>query len=100
MDAAGRARQALLVDPMLEPINFGFVAFARPAMREVRRALPEAEMLMGTGNLTELTDADSLGVTAMLLGICSELCDPQRAGRAGQPATRAARSRSTTPRAA
>ena len=28
---------------------------------------------MGTGNLTELTDADSQGVTAALLGICSEL---------------------------
>jgi dihydropteroate synthase len=28
---------------------------------------------MGTGNLTELTDADSAGVTAMLLGVCSEL---------------------------
>jgi len=28
---------------------------------------------MGTGNLTELTDADSVGVTALLLGICSEL---------------------------
>ena len=40
---------------------------------EVRRRLPEAEILMGTGNLTELTDADSGGVTAVLLGICSEL---------------------------
>jgi dihydropteroate synthase len=30
-------------------------------------------MLMGTGNLTELTDADSGGMTAALLGICSEL---------------------------
>ena len=28
---------------------------------------------MGTGNLTELTDADSTGVTAMLMGIVSEL---------------------------
>ena len=28
---------------------------------------------MGTGNLTELTDADSQGVTALLAGICSEL---------------------------
>jgi dihydropteroate synthase len=28
---------------------------------------------MGTGNLTELTDADSGGMTAALLGICSEL---------------------------
>jgi len=35
--------------------------------------LPAAEILMGTGNLTELTDADSDGVTAALLGICSEL---------------------------
>ena len=34
---------------------------------------PTAEILMGTGNLTELTDADSGGVTATLLGICSEL---------------------------
>src|SRR6202041_3783509 len=40
---------------------------------EARARLPEAEMLMGTGNLTELTDADSVGVTALLLGICSEL---------------------------
>jgi dihydropteroate synthase len=30
-------------------------------------------MLMGTGNLTELTDADSGGITAALLGVCSEL---------------------------
>ncbi len=30
-------------------------------------------MMMGTGNLTELTDADSAGVTALLLGLCSEL---------------------------
>ncbi len=28
---------------------------------------------MGTGNLTELTDADSSGVTAVLAGLCSEL---------------------------
>lgn len=39
----------------------------------VRRRWPDVEILMGTGNLTELTDADSLGVTALLLGMCSEL---------------------------
>ena len=43
------------------------------ALSRGRARLPEAEMLMGTGNLTELTDADSVGVTALLLGICSEL---------------------------
>jgi dihydropteroate synthase-like protein len=40
---------------------------------ELRGRLPAAEILMGTGNMTELTDADSDGVTAILLGICSEL---------------------------
>jgi dihydropteroate synthase len=40
---------------------------------EVRRRLPDVEILMGTGNLTELTDADSGGITAALVGICSEL---------------------------
>jgi len=40
---------------------------------QVRRERPDAEMLMGTGNLTELTDADTTGITAVLLGIASEL---------------------------
>lgn len=69
MEAAGRA---YICDPILDPIHFGFtVSLLRYA--EFRRARPDAEMLMGTGNLTELTDADSAGVTALLLGIASEL---------------------------
>ncbi len=40
---------------------------------ETRRRWPGIEMMMGTGNLTELTEADSLGVTALLVGMCSEL---------------------------
>jgi dihydropteroate synthase-like protein len=63
---------AAILDPVLDPIHFGF-AESLSRYREVRSRLPEAEMLMGTGNLTELTDADSAGVTALLLGICSEL---------------------------
>jgi dihydropteroate synthase len=39
----------------------------------LRRKRPDAEILMGTGNLTELTDADTTGITAVLLGIASEL---------------------------
>src|SRR5262245_53475587 len=69
--AARRGIQAIL-DPILDPIHFGFMAsLARYA--ELRRRLPESEILMGTGNLTELTDADSGGITAALLGICSDL---------------------------
>ncbi len=30
-------------------------------------------MFMGIGNLTELTEADSTGVTALLIGFCQEL---------------------------
>jgi len=61
-----------ILDPILDPIHFGFMnSLVRYA--ELRRLLPAAEILMGTGNLTELTDADSDGVTATLLGICSEL---------------------------
>jgi dihydropteroate synthase-like protein len=63
---------AAILDPVLDPIHFGF-AESLSRYREVRARLPEAEMLMGSGNLTELTDADSVGVTALLLGICSEL---------------------------
>jgi dihydropteroate synthase-like protein len=71
-EAAERRGLKTILDPILDPIHFGFMAsLARYA--ELRRALPDAEMLMGTGNLTELTDADSGGVTATLLGICSEL---------------------------
>ena len=40
---------------------------------ELRRRLPEVEMLMGVGNLTELTDADTTGITMMLMGMVSEL---------------------------
>jgi dihydropteroate synthase-like protein len=69
LDAKGRA---YLADPVLDPINFGFTeSLGRYA--EVRRKRPNAEILMGTGNLTELTDADTTGITAVLLGVASEL---------------------------
>ena len=69
--AAARGLPCLL-DPILDPIHAGFTASLGRYAR-LRERLPDAEMLMGTGNLTELTDADSAGVTALLLGVCSEL---------------------------
>ena len=70
-EAERRGIRAIL-DPVLDPIHFGF-ADSLARYRDLRARLPNAEILMGTGNLTELTDADSVGVTAILLGICSEL---------------------------
>ena len=61
-----------LIDPILEPIGFGFMA-SLERYAEVRRRYPDAEMLMGIGNLTELTAADSTGVNALLIAICQEL---------------------------
>jgi dihydropteroate synthase len=61
-----------IADPILDPIHFGFTASIE-RYAELRRQRPDVEILMGTGNLTELTDADSQGLTATLLGIASEL---------------------------
>jgi dihydropteroate synthase len=61
-----------LIDPILEPIGFGFMA-SLERYAEVRRRHPKAAMLMGIGNLTELTAADSTGVNALLIAICEEL---------------------------
>ena len=61
-----------LIDPILEPIGFGFMA-SLERYADVRRRYPEAEMLMGIGNLTELTAADSTGVNALLIAVCQEL---------------------------
>jgi len=64
--------RACILDPVLEPIPFGFTA---SLMRygELRRRLPEARILMGVGNLTELTEADTAGVNAVLFGVIAEL---------------------------
>jgi dihydropteroate synthase-like protein len=71
-EAADRRGISAILDAILDPIHFGFTA-SLSRYAELRRRLPDAEILMGTGNLTELTDADSGGVTAALLGMCSEL---------------------------
>jgi dihydropteroate synthase-like protein len=69
MDKKGRD---YLADPILEPIHFGFTE-SLVRYRDLRRKLPDVKILMGTGNLTELTEADTLGVQAVLMGIISEL---------------------------
>lgn len=69
LDGKGRD---YLVDPILDPIHFGFTE-SLVRYHEVRRRHPQAQILMGVGNLTELTHADTAGMNALLLGICSEL---------------------------
>jgi dihydropteroate synthase-like protein len=61
-----------LIDPILEPIGMAFMA-SLERYAETRRRYPDAEMLMGIGNLTEMTAADSTGVNALLIAVCQEL---------------------------
>lgn len=69
MIARGRPYYA---DPILDPIHYGFAeSIARYV--ELRRRRPDAPILMGIGNVTELTDADTTGVNALLMGLVSEL---------------------------
>ena len=61
-----------LIDPVIEPIGFGFMA-SLERYAETRRRYPDAPMMMGIGNITELTAADSTGVNGVLIGVCQEL---------------------------
>ncbi len=67
-----RLGKPFMVDPIIEPIVSGF-AHSLGRYIEVRRRHPDVEMFMGIGNLTELTEADTTGVTAVLIGFCQEL---------------------------
>lgn len=60
------------VDPIIEPIGVGFAASLGRYI-EVRRRYPEAAMMMGIGNLSEMTEADSAAANMVLIGFCQEL---------------------------
>jgi dihydropteroate synthase len=67
-----RRKVPFRIDPILEPIGFGFAASLHRYF-DIRGRYPDAAMIMGVGNLTELTDVDSAGVNTVLIGICQEL---------------------------
>lgn len=66
-----RDRVPFRIDPVLVPIGFGFGASLRRYL-DIRDRYPGSSMLMGIGNLTEMTAADSGGINALLIGICQE----------------------------
>lgn len=72
VDFLAQNRVPLRIDPILEPIGFGFAASLERYM-QTRQRYPDGEMMMGIGNLTELTDVDSAGINVLLLAICQEL---------------------------
>lgn len=64
--------RAFRVDPILEPIGFGFAA-SLARFFEARRRWPDVAMMMGIGNLTELSEVDSAGLNFLFAAICQEL---------------------------
>lgn len=67
-----KAGKPFIADPILDPINFGLTdAIVR--YQKLRKKYPDIQIMMGIGNLTELTDADTTGVNAVLFGVIGEL---------------------------
>jgi len=72
VNALERRRVAYVIDPILAPIGHGLMA-SLERYAETRRRFPQAAMLMGIGNVTELTAVDSTGINAVLVAVCEEL---------------------------
>jgi dihydropteroate synthase len=69
--ADGRPR-AFLADAILDPLPFGLLA-SLVRYHRLRERFADVPIMVGVGNLTELTEADTSGINALLLGICAEL---------------------------
>lgn len=72
IDALQAQGRAFLADAILDPIPFGLLASLARYQR-LRERYPEVAIMVGIGNLSELTEADTSGMHALLLGICAEL---------------------------
>ncbi|WP_299460307.1 DUF6513 domain-containing protein [uncultured Gimesia sp.] len=72
VDQLVRTETPFRIDPILEPIGYGFAASLERYYR-ARREFPEFEIMMGIGNLTELTEVDTAGINFLLAALCQEL---------------------------
>ena len=72
IDKFGAQDKPFIADSILDPVHFGFTA-SIIRYHALRERYPDIEIMMGTGNLTELTEADTSGINAILCGIISEL---------------------------
>lgn len=61
-----------LADPILDPIPFGLAASIARYV-SLRERYPDVPIMMGVGNVTELTEADTSGINAVLFGMAAEL---------------------------
>lgn len=72
IDDCMKRGRPFIADAILDPIHFGLTdSIVR--YHKLRKKYPQIPIMMGIGNLTELTDADTTGINALLFGIISEL---------------------------
>ncbi len=72
IEQAQRLRCVPLLDPLLRPPLFG-LARSLCLYHRVRQSFPDTPTFMGVGNVTELIDADSTGLNALLAALAVEL---------------------------
>ncbi len=72
MQARGRP---FLADAILDPIPYGskLASLVYSIYHRLRERFADVPIMMGVGNLTELIEADTTGINALLLGIAAEL---------------------------
>lgn len=72
IDACIQSGKPFIADAILDPVHFGLTdSIVR--YQKLRKKYPDIQIMMGIGNLTELTDADTTGINALLFGMISEL---------------------------
>lgn len=69
--AKDRGFRRVMADAILDP--FGSTFNSLMAYYEFKRAMPNVPMFMGIGNVTELVDADSVGVNASMVMLAQEI---------------------------
>ncbi len=67
-----KKNRPFFADAILDPIHFGFTE-SIIRYHELRQNCPDIKVMMGIGNLTELTEADTTGINAILFGLISEM---------------------------
>jgi len=65
--------EKIIVDPLLDPPGYGSLIESLIAYREASQRFSDTPLFMGVGNVTELIDADSVGVNALLAVLAMEL---------------------------
>ncbi len=72
IEACLKRNKPFIADAILDPIHFGLTdSIVR--YQKLRKKYPDIQIMMGIGNLTELTDADTTGINMLLFGMMSEL---------------------------